>query len=58
MRPCSCLLYTSLLTVHPYRAAVEQELQRVKELGFNLLRKHAKIEPQRWYYHCDRLRCV
>ena len=31
------------------------ELQRVKALGFNLLRKHAKIEPQRWYYHCDRL---
>ena len=27
----------------------------MKALGFNLLRKHAKIEPQRWYYHCDRL---
>ena len=26
----------------------------VKALGFNLLRKHAKIEPQRWYYHCDK----
>ena len=32
-----------------------RELQTVKELGFNLLRKHAKIEPQRWYYHCDKL---
>lgn len=42
----------------PSDAAVEQELQRVKELGFNLLRKHAKIEPQRWYYHCDRLGLV
>ena len=32
-----------------------RELQTIKELGFNLLRKHAKIEPQRWYYHCDKL---
>ena len=27
----------------------------MKELGFNMIRKHIKIEPQRWYYHCDRL---
>ena len=39
----------------PSDAAVERELSEVKALGFNLLRKHAKIEPQRWYYHCDRL---
>lgn len=26
-----------------------------KSLGFNMIRKHIKIEPQRWYYHCDRL---
>ena len=39
----------------PSDEAVVQELERVKALGFNLLRKHAKIEPQRWYYHCDRL---
>lgn len=39
----------------PSDEAVVNELQRVKALGFNLLRKHAKIEPQRWYYHCDRL---
>ena len=26
-----------------------------KSLGFNTLRKHIKIEPLRWYYHCDRL---
>ena len=39
----------------PSDAAVVHELQTVKELGFNLLRKHAKIEPQRWYYHCDKL---
>ena len=39
----------------PSDAAVERELSEVKALGFNLLRKHAKIEPQRWYYHCDKL---
>ena len=39
----------------PSDAAVVHELEQVKELGFNLLRKHAKIEPERWYYHCDKL---
>ena len=39
----------------PSDAAVERELSEVKALGYNLLRKHAKIEPQRWYYHCDKL---
>ena len=42
----------------PSDAAVERELSKVKALGYNLLRKHAKIEPQRWYYHCDRLGLV
>lgn len=27
----------------------------MKQMGFNTLRKHIKIEPSRWYYHCDRL---
>lgn len=39
----------------PSDDAVEHELHTVRELGFNLLRKHAKIEPERWYYHCDKL---
>jgi hypothetical protein len=26
-----------------------------KSLGFNMIRKHIKVEPARWYYHCDRL---
>ncbi len=39
----------------PSDDAVIEELKLVKSLGFNMLRKHAKIEPQRWYYHCDRL---
>ncbi len=32
-----------------------QDIMLAKEMGFNMLRKHIKIEPLRWYYHCDRL---
>ena len=31
------------------------DIMTAKTLGFNMLRKHVKIEPLRWYYHCDRL---
>lgn len=31
------------------------DIKLTKELGFNVSRKHIKIEPLRWYYHCDRL---
>ena len=31
------------------------DIKAMKDLGFNMLRKHIKIEPHRWYYHCDRL---
>ena len=31
------------------------DISRMKEMGFNTLRKHIKVEPLRWYYHCDRL---
>ncbi len=34
------------------------DIVEMKKLGFNMLRKHIKIEPQRWYYHCDRLGMV
>jgi hypothetical protein len=27
---------------------------KTKEMGFNMIRKHVKVEPARWYYHCDR----
>lgn len=27
----------------------------MKDAGFNMLRKHLKVEADRWYYHCDRL---
>ena len=33
----------------------EDDIRGMKELGFNLLRKHIKIEPERFYYDCDRL---
>ena len=31
------------------------DISEMKRLGFNMLRKHIKVEPLRWYYHCDRL---
>jgi len=43
-------LYTA-----PSDEALIFDIQKMKELGFNMLRKHAKIEPERFYYHCDRL---
>ncbi len=36
-------------------AALRYDVEVTKELGFNLLRKHVKIEPRRFYYWCDRL---
>ncbi|MDE7261367.1 MAG: MFS transporter [Oscillospiraceae bacterium] len=35
--------------------AMIHDIQTMKDCGFNMLRKHIKIEPLRWYYHCDRL---
>ncbi len=35
--------------------ALEYDVIKTKEMGFNMLRKHIKVEPARWYYHCDRL---
>ena len=31
------------------------DISMMKKMGFNTLRKHIKVEPLRWYYHCDRL---
>ena len=31
------------------------DIELAKRAGFNVIRKHIKVEPQRWYYHCDRL---
>ena len=37
----------------PSDEALKYDIQTMKDLGFNMLRKHIKIEPKRWYYHCD-----
>lgn len=39
----------------PSDGAMVHDIQTMKDYGFNMLRKHIKIEPLRWYYHCDRL---
>lgn len=43
-------LYTA-----PSDEALIYDISVAKSLGFNLLRKHIKVECARWYYHCDRL---
>jgi beta-galactosidase/beta-glucuronidase len=43
-------LYTA-----PTDAALKSDLEVTKRLGFNLIRKHVKVEPARWYYWCDKL---
>ena len=39
----------------PSDEALIHDIAEMKQLGFNMLRKHIKVEPLRWYYHCDRL---
>jgi beta-galactosidase/beta-glucuronidase len=43
-----------LLTA-PTDEAMVHDITTMKDLGFTMLRKHIKIEPLRWYHHCDRL---
>ena len=43
-------LYTA-----PTDEALAFDIQKTKEMGFNMIRKHVKVEPARWYYHCDKL---
>ena len=43
-------LYTA-----PTDAALKYDLEVLKSMGFNMLRKHVKVEPARYYYHCDKL---
>lgn len=43
-------LYTA-----PTAEAMAFDIEKTKELGFNMIRKHIKLEPSRWYYDCDRL---
>lgn len=43
------------LLTPPSDKAMLDELTMLKNMGFNMVRKHIKIEPLRWYYHCDKL---
>ncbi len=42
----------------PTDAALRSDIDAVKSFGFNLVRKHAKVEPERWYYWADTLGVV
>jgi hypothetical protein len=43
-------LYTA-----PTDEALRYDIEMTKKLGFNMTRKHVKVEPERWYYWCDKL---
>lgn len=43
------------LLTPPSDTAMLSDIQYLKEAGFNMIRKHIKVEPRRYYYHCDRL---
>lgn len=43
-------LYTA-----PTDEAMKFDLIKTKDFGFNMIRKHVKVEPARWYYYCDQL---
>ena len=42
-------LYTA-----PTDEALLYDIRKTKDFGFNMIRKHVKVEPARWYYHCDK----
>ncbi|MEO5593511.1 MAG: sugar-binding domain-containing protein [Chitinophagaceae bacterium] len=43
-------LYTA-----PTDEALKFDIEKTKEMGFNMIRKHVKVEPARWYHYCDQL---
>jgi beta-galactosidase/beta-glucuronidase len=43
-------LYTA-----PTDEALKFDIQKTKDMGFNMIRKHVKVEPARWYYYCDQM---
>lgn len=43
-------LYTA-----PTDEALRFDIQKTKDFGFNMIRKHIKVEPSRWFYHCDQI---
>ncbi|RMF39081.1 MAG: glycoside hydrolase family 2 [Planctomycetota bacterium] len=43
------------LLTPPSDEAMQYDVQWLKDAGFNMIRKHIKVEPRRYYYHCDRI---
>jgi beta-galactosidase/beta-glucuronidase len=43
-------LYTA-----PTDEALKFDIEKIQEMGFNMIRKHVKVEPARWYYYCDQM---
>ena len=43
------------LLTPPSDKAMRYDIEMTKAMGFNMIRKHVKIEPDRWYFHCDQL---
>lgn len=43
-------LYTA-----PTDEALKYDIVKTKDMGFNMIRKHIKVEPARWYYYCDQM---
>ena len=42
----------------PSEEAMVYDIQKLKELGYNTIRKHVKTEPFRYYYYCDKIGMV
>ncbi|MEZ5277277.1 MAG: glycoside hydrolase family 2 TIM barrel-domain containing protein [Opitutaceae bacterium] len=42
------------LYTHPTDEALRWDVEQIKAWGFNMIRKHIKVESRRWFYHCDR----
>ncbi|MBR5635697.1 MAG: glycoside hydrolase family 2 [Pseudobutyrivibrio sp.] len=47
--------YPESLMTPPSDDAMISDIETIKSLGFNMIRKHCKVEPMRWYFHCDRI---
>ena len=47
--------YPDGLYTPPTEAAMKYDLQMMKDMGFNMIRKHVKVEPARWYHLCDKM---
>ena len=48
-------LWPDGLATAPSDEAMAHEIETARAMGFTMLRKHIKVEPLRWYHHCDRL---